>query len=79
LIFLKLQNELLYYSVSENRGLTLQKNNAKKLCLTAVDYMKPNYGTKFEKVSIKSTFVSIQHKKAKYSWNLRVPSIDFFK
>jgi hypothetical protein len=56
-----------------------KKIMSKKLFLTAVDYMKPNYGTKFEKVSIKSTFVSIQHRKAKYSWNLRVPSIDFFK
>jgi hypothetical protein len=51
----------------------------KKLFLTAIDNRKPNYGTKFEKVSIKSTFVGIQHKKAKYSWNLRFPSIDFFK
>jgi hypothetical protein len=52
---------------------------SKKLFLTAVDYMKPNYGTKFEKVSIKCTFVSIRHKKAKYSWNHRFPSTDFFK
>jgi hypothetical protein len=51
----------------------------KKLFLTAVDYMKPNYGTKFAKVSNKSTIVCIQHKKAKYSWNFRLPSIDFFK